>query len=189
MGLNSSTQAQLRDEVQIRAASGTHWSVGDRLVVIGTLFDLDRGAQGAVPTGVLEVVRLEGGADAVAVVRRQTGRIEQGQALLTANGEVPPTVKADRLAQSDIQTVVRWFDQSERIPTLQSYVLLGAGTSGGVKPGDEFALYATNGKEERLTVTVRVVRVDQNVSAAVITRQYAPGVAIGMAARRFAKAP
>jgi hypothetical protein len=36
---------------------------------------------------------------------------------------------------------------------------------------------------------VRVVRVDRETSTAVVTRQYTPDIAVGLTARRFAKAP
>jgi hypothetical protein len=69
-------------------------------------------------------------------------------------------------------------------------MLLGAGESEGVRAGDEFALYGGGaGRREQLIATVRVVRTGSRTSAALMTRQYAPGVALGVVARRYAKAP
>ena len=63
----------------------------------------------------------------------------------------------------------------------------------GVKAGDEFGLYRSGTTEqpaqESLVATVRVVRSEVAWSSAVITRQYQSDIAVGLSARRVAKAP
>ena len=177
------------DRVEIDAGRGARYSVGDRLVVVR--LTTDHGQFVAVPTGVVEVVSASNGTGPIqAVVRAQSGTIEPGQRLVKSVGEPAARSIAARLVTPDITTTVTWLDRSESLPTLQSYMLLGAGESEGVRAGDEFALYGGGaGRQEQLIATVRVVRTGARTSAALMTRQYAPGVALGVVARRYAKAP
>ena len=92
-----------------------------------------------------------------------------------------------------MKTSVRWIDPHELQPTLQSFLMLAAGSTQGVKAGDEFGLYRSGTTEqpaqESLVATVRVVRSEVAWSSAVITRQYQSAIAVGLSARRVAKAP
>ncbi|MEO7359726.1 MAG: hypothetical protein ABI120_05315, partial [Gemmatimonadaceae bacterium] len=73
------------------------------------------------------------------------------------------------------------------LPSLQSYLVLGAGEPQGVKIGDQFALVKRFGLgpdavEQRVAV-VRVVRVTAFGSSAIVVRQEQPGIGVGSAAR------
>jgi LysM repeat protein len=180
------------DEVEVRPPVGTTWAVGERLVAFSTqtLSGSNKGRLVVVPTGVLEVRKADGGAVVIAEVLRQSGRIEQGQQLVAASGEAAPRVQAEKLASPDVNTQVLWLDPNERLPTLSSYLVLGAGADKGLKPGDEVALYAAvAGAQESVMATARIVRVDATSSTAVIVSQQGREIAVGMSARRFAKAP
>jgi LysM repeat protein len=180
------------DEVEVRPPTGTTWAVGQRLVAFTTqtLSGANKGRQVVVPTGVLEVRKAEGGSVAIAEVLRQSGRVEQGQQLVAAAGEAAPRVQAQKLASPDVNTSVLWLDPNELLPTLSSYLVLGAGADKGLKPGDEVALYAAvAGAQESVMATARIVRVDASSSTAVIVSQQGREIAVGMSARRFAKAP
>ncbi|MBL0891164.1 MAG: LysM peptidoglycan-binding domain-containing protein [Gemmatimonadaceae bacterium] len=180
------------DEVEVQPPAGTTWSVGDRLVAFTTqtLTGGNKGRLVVLPTGLLEVRRADGGAVAIAEVLRQSGRVEQGQQLVAASGAAAPRVQAQKLATPDVATSVLWLDPNELLPTLSSYVVLGAGADKGLKAGDEVALYAAvAGAREAVMATVRVVRVDATSSTAVIVSQQGRDIAVGMTARRFAKAP
>lgn len=180
------------DEVEVRPPTGTTWSVGDRLVAFTTqsVGGAQKGQLVVVPTGVLEVRRAEGGTIVIAEVLRQSGRVEQGQQLVAASGDAAPRVQAEKLATPDVKTSVLWLDPNELLPTLSSYLVLGAGADKGLKAGDEVALYAAvAGAQESVMATARIVRVDATSSTAVIVSQQGREIAVGMAARRFAKAP
>jgi len=180
------------DEVEVQPPVGASWAVGERLVAFTTqpLSGANKGRLVVVPTGLLEVRRAEGGAVAIAEVLRQSGRVEQGQQLVAASGAAAPRVQAEKLSTPDVSTSVLWLDPNELLPTLSSYVVLGAGADKGLKAGDEVALYATlAGARESVMATVRVVRVDATSSTAVIVSQQGREIAVGMTARRFAKAP
>lgn len=179
------------DEVELSPSSRGSFSVGQRLVAFSESRLADGKTIVAVPTGVLEVTEAEAGRPAVAVVRRQSGRIEAGQRVVVSSGEPAPRGQAERLAAPDVSTTVRWLESTELLPTIQSYLVLGAGSAQGLKAGDEVALYhrPAGSASDVLTATVRVVRVDDGSSTAIILRQYGHEITTGMTARRFAKAP
>jgi LysM repeat protein len=185
------TRAIRTDEVELGSAASTQFTVGQRLVAFAESRSSDGKTVVAIPSGVLEVTQVEAGRPAVAVVRRQSGRIEGGQRVLPAFGEAAPRITPQRLETPDVVTSVRWLESSEVLPTLQSFMLLDAGSTKGLKAGDEIALYhrPAGSPAETLTATVRLVRVDAESSTAILLRQYGHQIATGMTARRFAKAP
>jgi hypothetical protein len=186
-------RANLTDLIEVRPPVGVKYTVGQRLVAVTAPTALDKRSVIAMPAGIVEIVRVEPGKPVLAVLRRQSGRVEQGQRLLPATGTAAPWMTVERLTASDVQTHVRWIDTHELQPTLQSFVLLRAGVAEGVRAGDEFGLYWRSTKkqpsQERLVATVRVVRSEAAGSSAVITRQYQSDIGSGLAARRIAKAP
>ncbi|QJR34843.1 LysM peptidoglycan-binding domain-containing protein [Gemmatimonas groenlandica] len=181
------------DQIEVRPPAGVTYTVGQRLVAVTTPAAADKQSMIAIPTGIVEIVRVEAGKPVLAVLTRQSGRVEQGQRLLPSAGSSAPWLVVQKLAEPDVKTSVRWIDPHELQPTLQSFLMLAAGTTQGVKAGDEFGLYRSGSKEqpsqESLVATVRVVRSESGGSAAVITRQYQSDIGVGLAARRVAKAP
>ncbi len=179
------------DEVTLTASPRGGFRVGQRLVAFSESMTPDGKSVVAVPAGVLEVTEAEAGRPAVAVVRRQTARIEAGQRVVVSAGEPAPRSQAERLAAPDVSTTVRWLESAELLPTLQSYLVLAAGSAQGLKAGDEVALYhkPAGSAAEVLTALVRIVRVDDASATAIILRQYGHEITTGMTARRFAKAP
>ena len=186
-------RAILTDQVEVRPPAGMTYAVGQRLVAVTTIASTDKRSMIAIPAGIVEVVRVERGKPVLAVLMRQSGRVEQGQRLLPVTGAPAPWLKAQPLEEPDVRTGVRWVDPNELQPTLQSFLLLGAGSVQGVKAGDEFGLYRNGSKaepaQESLVATVRVVRSEATGSAAVIMRQYQSDITVGLEARRLAKAP
>ncbi len=188
--LGAYPQRALRtDEIEIKAAKRT-FRVGEVLQSYASMPSSIKGRVVAIPTGIVEITAVRGNGVAVAVVREQSARIEQGQHLAPPAGEPAPRVRAERVATPDVATTVLWLDPSQSIPSLQSYLLLGAGSAKGVKAGDEFALYhQPKGGSEAQMAVARVVRVAGDHAAAVIVRQSGADITTGMTARRVAKAP
>ncbi len=179
------------DAVELQPPAKGSYKVGDRFMTFATPATFGRGRVLVYPTGIVEVVKADGGKPALAIVQRQSGRIEQGQQLLPAPSVTASWVQAEKLTTPDVSTTVTWLDAQEVLPTLQSFVIVGAGTDQGLKAGDEMAVYgrAKTGGSEALVATVRVVRAERDHAATVITRQYQTEITLGMAARRYAKAP
>jgi LysM repeat protein len=186
-------RAIMTDQIEVRPPAGVTYTVGQRLVAVTTPAVADKQSMIAIPAGIVEIVRVEAGKPVLAVLTRQSGRVEQGQRLLPATGTSAPWLTVQKLAEPDVKTSVRWIDPHELQPTLQSFLMLAAGSTQGVKAGDEFGLYRSGTAEqpaqESLVATVRVVRSEAAGSSAVITRQYQSDIGIGLSARRVAKAP
>lgn len=183
----------IADEVEITAPAGVTLSLGDRLLVLREAGGLASGAQVVQPGGVLVVTQADAGRPILAVVKSQSGLIEQGQALVPATGAAAPTAAPSAAAGDQLRTEVSWVENGALLPTLQSYVLLSAGMGQGVKAGDEFALVKTRGSvntgEEQRIAVVRVVRSDASGSTAIVTRQDRGEIATGVTARRVARLP
>ncbi len=179
------------DEVELEAPAKQSYKVGDRLLAFGTPESIDKGEVVVLPTGILEVIKAEPGKPALALVRRQSGRIEAGQRLLAVPSVSAPWVKAVRLDTPDVPSTIRWLDPQEAQPTLQSFFVIGAGSAKGLMPGDEVAIYRriAKGTAETIAASARVVRVERDFATAIITKQYQTDIAVGLPVRRFAKAP
>ncbi len=193
--IESQQRVTLADEVEITAPAGLTLAAGDRLVVLSEIAPASKkkGPVVVVPTGILQILPTAPGKPLHALVQKQTGNIEQGQLLLPVEGSaMAPSVKAAASATSDVETTVRWLDTSESLPTLQSYLLLGAGRAQGVQAGDEFELHTPRGAgntgDERIA-RVRIVRVGQTESTGIVVRQERSDIVVGVAARRVARVP
>lgn len=186
----SEARLQLADEVEIVAPTGTSPAVGDQLIAVRMDAALSTSARVGVPTGVLQVTRAEAGKPIRAYVRSQSGVIEQGQALFPVEGSAAAIdARLEPVTGSDVMTTVSWTEPSV-IPTLQSYLVLGAGEAQGVKAGDQFALVrATAGTAEERIAVVRVVRTTAHGSSVVVVQQSHPEIAVGVTARRIARVP
>jgi LysM repeat protein len=181
---------QLADQVEITAPTGMTLRVGDQLVAVHRGGLLTAGFVVAVPSAIVQVTRAEAGRPVQAYVRSVTGVLGEGDALVALEGSAAaPELRTE--AVSDMETQVSWIDAGELLPTLQSYVLLGAGQAQGVKAGEMFALVrkSTTGVGEDRIAVVRVVRVSPSGSTAVVIRQQLPEIASGMKARRIARVP
>ncbi|MCC6432650.1 MAG: LysM peptidoglycan-binding domain-containing protein, partial [Gemmatimonadaceae bacterium] len=177
---------QLADEVEISAPTGVTLAVGTQLVAVRESGATSGGGAVVYPSGVLEVVRVESARKIIAVVRSESGVIEQGQMLLPLEGEAAAAeLQKERLTESDLRSMVSWTEPTSAMPSLQSFVLLAAGQAQGVKAGDEFALVQKDAKgADELLAVVRVVRVGAQGSSAVVIRHAQPGVATGVVAKR-----
>lgn len=181
----------IADEVEITPPSGVSLSVGDRLVALQERGVLENGTRVALPGGVLVVTQADAGKPVIAIVHRQSGQLQQGNLLLPATGGPAAPARADAASGDQMRTTVIWVDNDALLPTLQSYLLLAAGTAQGVQAGDEFALVKTRGSantgEEQRVAVVRVVRSDATGSTAIVVRQDRGEIATGISARRVAR--
>jgi len=183
----------IADEVEVSAPAGTTLAIGDRMVALSLNVLLANGLRVVVPGGVLQVTATDAGRPPVAMVKSQSGLLEQGQALLRVEGAPAPSGALTSEGVEALKTSVTWVDNNSLLPTLQSFVLLDAGTAQGVRQGDEFSLVRTRGsantgEEDRIAV-VRVVRAGTNGSTAIVVKQDRAEIATGVAARRVARMP
>jgi hypothetical protein len=154
---------------------------------------MPNGSRVVVPGGILQVIQADPGKPVVAIVRSQSGIIEQGQLLQYAEGEPAAAGRATASSGDPVRTSVVWVEHGAALPTLQSFIMLDAGTGQGVRAGDEFALVRTRGsantgEEERIAV-VRVVRSSPTGSTAIVIKQDRAEIATGVVAKRVARLP
>ena len=183
----------LADEAELMwPASVTAPAVGDHFISVKSGSLLKVGVRMALPTGNLQVVRADAGHPVVVRVTNQMGIIEEGQHIFALEG-APATALAttgrSRANASGPETSVLWVENEALLPSVQSFVVLAAGTREGIKAGDEFALISRSVSvpEQRVAV-VRVVRVTPYGSSALVISQKEPLIAVGGIARLLTKA-
>ena len=183
------------DEAEITLPAGTGAVVGARFVSVDVDVLLNPTAQVVAPTGVFEIVRVVAGRPIVARVVQQAGRIEEGQKLLPLEGSAvggDVAIMAVPRAVTQPETEVVWVAGDALLPSVQSFLMLGAGEREGVKAGDQFALVKRRGlgpdAVEQRVALVRVVRVSAYGSTAIVIRQDQPGISVGGAARLVGRA-
>lgn len=139
-----------------------------------------------VPTALVNVAERSGDF-AVGRVVRLFGAAELGDRVLPANGLQIPAQGAARAATRD--TRVLWIAGSAELPSLGTAVILGAGAADRVTQDDEFELRSADqsiaGRRlgGSLVAVVRVMRVGERTSTAIVVSQREPSIAVGMLAR------
>ena len=183
----------MTDQVEISVGSSNAVQVGDQFISVRASGVPVEGVQVVVPGGVLEVIRADAGMPVIALVKSQSGLIEQGQRLLPRPAFAPISLSAESAgnagnAASAADVHVTWVEQGALLPTLHSYLLLDSGVSGGVQAGDMFSLVRKQGSDtasqEMSIAMVRVVKAGANSSSAIVVKQQAGGIAPGIVARR-----
>ncbi|MEP6831968.1 MAG: hypothetical protein ABJB74_01185 [Gemmatimonas sp.] len=184
----------MMDEAEVILPAGTPAVVGARFVAVDVDALIKPNVQMVSPTAVFEIVKVEEGRPVIARVVQQTGRVEEGQKLLSLDGSAVArdvVVKSVARAATAPETDVAWVSGDALLPSVQTFLMLRAGSFDGVVAGDQFALVKRLGLgpdavEQRVAV-VRVVRVTAFGSTAIVIRQDQPGIAVGGAARLVAR--
>ena len=167
--------------------------IGQRFIAFERGPLLSKGVYAAIPTGVLEIVRADAGQPVLARVMRQSGIIEEGQSLLAFEGAAAPaTIRPTVVTNDPLTGRVRFIMGEQLLPSVQSFVMLDANQSQGVQQGDEFWMVERFGTgadaRERRIAVVRIVRTSPLGSTGIVVHQDRPGIAVGAAVRRVARA-
>jgi len=185
----------IMDEVEVSLPDAMRGvAPGTRFVSAEADTLLEPGVQVVIPTGLLEIVQADSGRPVIARVLYQSGRIQEGQRLLALEGQAATAgvlpVSVPRSASGPEAEVV-WVEAGALLPSLQSFLMLDAGQPQGVKPGDEFALVKRMGlgadAQEQRVALVRVVRVTEFGSTAIVIHQDQARIAVGGPARLVAR--
>jgi hypothetical protein len=183
----------IADEAVVMLPVGTAAVVGQRFVSVQKGPLVSTGVYVALPTGVLEVVRADAGQPLLARVMRQSGIIEEGQALVAFEGTAAAVgLQRTVVTDSPLRGTVRFVQGEQLLPSLQTYLMLDANQTQGVQQGDEFWLVERIGTgddaRERRIAVVRIVRTSPLGSTGIVIHQDRSGIAVGAAARRVARA-
>lgn len=195
LGLSSDAGFKLFDRIHISAPPGASLSVGDRVVVArtnSTIVDVGRVVE---PTGILRIDSVGAGNRAVGVIVAQFGSIVPDQAIVLPGLSFESTTVRPVAGTYPVSAKLLWVQGSPRLPSVQSYVILGAGESAGVRLGDQFTLFDDGQFSDRpaaaltATATVTVVRVTPYATTGMVVHQTQPEIRAGMPSRLTARMP
>ena len=194
LGLKSDAGFKLFDRVYVVVPGGS-MRIGDRFVV-GTddaeITDVGRVVE---PTGILRIDSLAGADRAIAVLVQQFGAVSSGQHMFAPGQSFEATTVRPVAGSYPLTAKLMWIQGSPKLPSLQSYVILGATESQGINPGDQFTLLddrsSGDGSNSPVEGTARVtiVRVTPLGSTGIVVSQMQAGIRTGMPARLSAKMP
>lgn len=195
LGLSSDAGYRAFDRIYITAPRGTSLSVGDRLVVArtdATITDVGRVVE---PTGIVRIDSVGSGNRAVGVITKQFGAINAGQAIVPLGQSFESTTTRAVVGSYPLTAKLLWIKGSPRLPSVQTYVVLSANESKGIRLGDQFTLFDdgrfSDGTRAPLaaTATVTIVRVTALAATGMVVDQKQPEIRVGMPSRLTAKMP
>ncbi|MDQ2889749.1 MAG: LysM peptidoglycan-binding domain-containing protein [Gemmatimonadota bacterium] len=194
LGLTSNAGFKLFDRLYVHAGD-SDLRVGDFIVVArdtAEIIDIGRVVE---PTGLLRVDSLAGNRRAIAVIVRQFGAITSGQRIYPRGPAFEPTTVRPVRGDYPLTAKLLWIQGSPRLPSIQTYVVLGAAEGQGVKSGDQFTLLEartpTAGRNALIesTATVTIVRVTPLGATGIVVSQTQPELRVGMPTRLSARMP
>jgi LysM repeat protein len=195
LGLSSDASFKLFDRIDISAPPGSSLRVGDRVIVAraeAVITDVGRVIE---PTGVVRIDSIGSGNHAVATIIRQFGAVKIGQVIVPLGQSFESTTVRPVAAISPVATKLLWIQGSPRLPSVQTYVVLGVNESRGVRLGDQFTLFDDRSFGDGTkappasTATITIVRVTPYASTGMVVHQTQPEIRIGMPSRLTAKMP
>lgn len=195
LGLSSDAGYRTFDRIYVSAPAGSSYRLGDKVIVAKTTaFVTDVGLV-VEPTGVLRIDSLAAGGRAIGVIIKQFGAINAGQSLVPPGQSFESTTVRPVAGSYPVSAKLVWVEGSPRLPSVQNYVILGAGESNGLRLGDQFTLFddgrLSDGTAAPLvsTAKITVVRVTPFGTTGIVVHQTQPEIRVGMPSRLTAKMP
>ena len=184
---------QLKDRIFVELPRGAAGTPGEVLLSyrMGPVIGDD--AQVVLPTGMLRVESVEPGRPVLARVIRQFDEMTLDQKIMSLETLQPSVGTPTAVAPGPTERVI-YIMHDPVLPSLQSYVILSARASGGVRVGDQFTLMDDTVDPRYPAPPVpaavaEVVRVTPQGVTAIIVDQEQPKIYEGMPARLTARAP
>ncbi len=195
LGLSSDAGFRLFDRIFVTLPSGSAIAVGDTLVVARTEQTITDVGRIIEPTAILRIDSLGSASRAIGVIVKQFGTVVPGQAIVAPGTSFESTSTRPTPGTYPVTSKLVWIQGSPRLPSVQTYVIMGAGAAKGVKPGDQFTLLSggdfSDGSKAPLSATavVSIIRVTPYGASGIIVRQTQPEVRTGMPSRLTAQMP
>jgi hypothetical protein len=180
----------LEDRILITPPRGSSASRGTRYLAYALGPTLEGSGQVVIPTGIVVVDRASAGEPIEARVIAVFGPVTSGQGLIPL-GAAPPATLPRPAATRGLVTRVLWVEGSPALPTLQSYVVLNAGSAARLTAGDQVTLErpgTADGPGAPIARAV-VVRVMPRAATALVIEQLRAEIEAGVLARVTAKMP
>ena len=188
-----SRRFQIKDRIFVELPRGAAGTPGEVLLSyrMGPVIGDD--AQVVLPTGMLRVESVEPGRPVLARVIRQFDEMTLDQKIMSLETLQPSVGTPTAVAPGPTERVI-YIMHDPVLPSLQSYVILSARASGGVRVGDQFTLMDDTVDPRYPAPPVpaavaEVVRVTPQGVTAIIVDQEQPKIYEGMPARLTARAP
>jgi hypothetical protein len=194
-GLSANSGYRLFDRIYVTAPAKTNPQPGEELLLARQRDVIADVGKIIVPTGVVRIDSLGEKGILIGTIVQQYRDIYQDELTIPYDASFVPTTTRPTPGTYPVTGKVLWIPNQTILPTLQSYVIVHATTSQGVKTGDQFTIYdepvaAVKGKAHpTATATVQIVRVTPYAATGIIVNQSQPTVAEGMMARQTAKMP
>lgn len=195
LGLSSDAGFRTFDRIYITAPPGVPLTVGERVLIArtdATITDVGRVVE---PTGFMRIDSLGAGNHAIAEIVKQFGAIVPGQSIIPVGQSFEGTSARPVAGFYPLTAKLLWIKGSPRLPSVQSYVILGAAEAAGVHIGDQFTLFDdsrfSDGSRAPLTstATVTIVRVTPIAATGLVVHQTEPEIRVGMPSRLTARMP
>jgi hypothetical protein len=186
---------QLFDRAYANLSAGTLGAANERYLVVSNGPLLGSG-QLVIPTGVVEVERRPDGESATVRVVKLFGGLKLGQGLIPIPVERIPEDVEPEPELLGVGANVVWIADRAIIPSIADYVILDATHMDGVAAGDRFTVLlprrtgsaGTILPEEPIAL-LKVVRVTDRGTTAVLVAQRHPALHVGSRAKLTAKMP
>ncbi|MGI8547832.1 MAG: LysM peptidoglycan-binding domain-containing protein [Gemmatimonadaceae bacterium] len=195
LGLHSDAGFRFNDRLYISGPAGTALRSGDRLVVARVRETIPAVGQVVEPTGIVRVDSVSTTGPSIAVLVKQFGPVMTDQIVLPAGQSFEPTTVRPVEGTYPVAAKLLWIQNDPKLPSLQAYVILGAGQAAGVRAGDQFTLFddapaaAVANTAPIASGLVKVVRVTPFGATGIIVDQTQPKIREGMPAHLTAKMP
>lgn len=195
LGLSSDAGFKLFDRIYLTVPVDLPMAVGDHMIVARTDESITDVGRVVEPTGVLRIDSLASGRHAIATIVRQFAAITPGQSIVAPGRSFEQTSVRPVVGSYPLTAKLLWIQGSPKLPSVQTYVVLGAGEGAGVRAGDRFTVLADSRFSDGTrapsvaTATVTVVRVTPLAATAIVVHQTQPEIREGMPTRLTARMP
>ena len=195
LGLSSDAGFKLFDRIYVTVPASLPMAVGDRMIVARTDESITDVGRVVEPTGVLRIDSLASGRHAIATIVRQFAAIVPGEGVVAPGRSFEKTSVRPVDGAYPLTAKLLWIQGSPRLPSVQTYVILGAGEGAGVRAGDQFTVLDDSRFSDGTsapsvaTVTVTIVRVTPLAATGIVVHQTQPEIREGMPTRLTARMP
>jgi LysM repeat protein len=195
LGLFSDAGFKLFDRLYVSAPAGVSYQVGDRVVVARTNAMITDVGRVVEPTGILRIDSVGAGNRAIASIVKQFGAIVPDQAIVPLGQSFEATTTRPIPGSYPVTAKLLWIQGSPRLPSVQTYLVLAAGSPKGIRPGDQFTVFQASDLSDgsaapaAATATVTIVRVTPYAATGIVVHQTLPEIHTGMASRLTARMP
>lgn len=190
------TPVQLYERVYVTVPANATGTVNEEFVAFRYGPTLDGEGQVVIPTGTLRLLTAPQNGQAEALLLNKFEDVYAGQGLIPADSLAMPTGVSPVRVEFGLATKVLWLGGDPVVPSIGQHLLLAAGASEGLVPGDQVTIQVELGPDEkgvprapRDVAVVQVTRVTNWGASALLIGQNEGVVTPGMAARVTAKMP